>query len=249
MKKCPACGNTYTDDSLMFCLSDGNALADGYEPAVTVQFPAVVKSTDANYDRVNIPINSPTMETRISSPAPVGGPAGRSGCSPMVIVAAVAFSGLLAVGGVIIGYFVYGNGQPVRNSTPSPTPTESQNINSNSKEQELKDRLEKLEKELQNRNVPVNRTPGALSNTKTTPLSTPGSVTTARVNSPGDGFLAMRSGPSHKTGHQIMKIPHGDTVSVFECQGYITIAGKTGKWCKVSYAGRNGWAFDAWLTY
>jgi len=73
---------------------------------------------------------------------------------------------------------------------------------------------------------------------------------TAWVNSPGDGFLALRSEPNSNTGYRILQIPHGANVRVHSCQSYSqNIGGRTGRWCRVSYGGTTGWAFDGWLVY
>ncbi len=76
------------------------------------------------------------------------------------------------------------------------------------------------------------------------------SVNTARVNSPGDGFLALRSQPDSENGNRITKIPHGASVNVLSCQSpAVKIGSRTGRWCQVTYNGQSGWAFDAWLDY
>lgn len=73
---------------------------------------------------------------------------------------------------------------------------------------------------------------------------------TAWVNSPGDGFLALRSEPNSNTGYRILQIPHGANVRVHSCQGYSqNIGGRSGRWCRISYGGSTGWAFDGWLVY
>lgn len=73
---------------------------------------------------------------------------------------------------------------------------------------------------------------------------------TAWVNSPGDGFLALRSEPNSNLGYRILQIPHGANVRVHSCQSYSqNIGGRTGRWCRVSYGGTTGWAFDGWLVY
>jgi Bacterial SH3 domain len=72
----------------------------------------------------------------------------------------------------------------------------------------------------------------------------------AWVNSPGDGFLALRSNPDSDVGYRILQIPHGANVRVLGCRGYSQrIGGRTGRWCRVSYGGSTGWAFDGWLVY
>jgi Bacterial SH3 domain len=249
MKQCPVCQNTYTDETLTFCLSDGTRLNDFYVSAETVQLPHGVKPTEANYGRVNIPINSLSTETKIIPPAVVTNQTERKGCSPLAIVAIFGLVGIFAIAGIAVAYFAFKDNSVVQNNTASPTPNVTNNNNSNSKEQELKDKLDKLQKQLDDQKKAANKSTPATNSTPPPPPTPTGSAKTAQVNSPADGFLAMRSGPSHKTGSQIMKIPHGATVNVYNCQGYTTIASKTGRWCQVSYAGYSGWAFDAWLIY
>lgn len=249
MKHCPVCKNTYTDDSLSFCLNDGTPLASFYEPPETQLFPPAGKSTEEHQGRISIPINSRSVETKIVpspvSPSPPPSPAAK-GCSPLVIIGVIFLFGIFAVAGIIVAYFALKDDRGGRNDKPTPTPVFSPTSGSNSNEQVLKDKVDQLEKQLANQNKNTGRTP--------TPLPTPSSTqnssgTTARVNSPGDGFLALRSGPDHKSGYQILKMPHGAVVNVYGCQGYSSVGGKSGRWCQVSYGGYSGWAFDAWLAY
>ena len=73
---------------------------------------------------------------------------------------------------------------------------------------------------------------------------------TATINSPGDGFLAMRSEPDTESGERVMKIPHAATVYLENCETtFKNVAGKRGRWCMVSYKEKMGWVFDAWLIY
>jgi hypothetical protein len=69
----------------------------------------------------------------------------------------------------------------------------------------------------------------------------------AKANSPADGFLALRTGPSSETGERIMEIPHGATLRVLSCLK--PAPGKKGRWCRVDYNGNNGWAFDGFMVY
>ena len=73
---------------------------------------------------------------------------------------------------------------------------------------------------------------------------------TAHVNSPGDGFLALREEPDAENGNRLAKIPHDAVVFLENCEkDKTTIAGRTGRWCMVTYQDETGWVFDAWLTY
>ena len=256
MKQCPVCKNTYTDESLIFCLSDGTRLTSFYEAEKTQALPPGINPTQPHHGRVSIPVGAPTMETKIASIAPPTVntvPAERKGCRPLVMAGILGLLGILAVAGIVIAYFAFKDSNTVApNNKPAPTPIISP-TNSNSNEQALKDKLDQLQKQLDDQKKAANKTPVPMPSapTPTAPPPPPinSSSTTATVNSPGDGFLAMRSGPSHQSGYQITKMPHSATVTVYSCQGTTTIAGKTGRWCQVSYGGYSGWAFDAWLVY
>ncbi|NVZ08722.1 retroviral-like aspartic protease family protein [Allochromatium humboldtianum] len=65
----------------------------------------------------------------------------------------------------------------------------------------------------------------------------------AFINSPGDGFLALRTSPSTAKGQIISKIPHLSQVHLNECI-YIS---SNSRWCKVSYAGVIGWVSARYL--
>ena len=125
--------------------------------------------------------------------------------------------------------------------TATPAPTVAQTSTPDPENAKLLEKLSDLEKKIDEQQKsgktpppPVIRTGG----------------TTAWVNSPGDGFLALRSYPSADGGYRILQIPHGANVRVISCQGYSQrINGRTGRWCRVSYGGSTGWAFDGWLVY
>ena len=76
----------------------------------------------------------------------------------------------------------------------------------------------------------------------------PGLGGSATVNSPKDGFLALRNLPNADYGERIAKIPHGATVKIFTCaEQSVTIDSRTGHWCMISYNEQVGWVFDPWL--
>lgn len=78
-------------------------------------------------------------------------------------------------------------------------------------------------------------------------LKTPDSSVT--VNSPGDGYLALKDRPCiAPCGVTLVKIPHGATLTLEKCVDRIEVADdRRGRWCSTSYAGRNGWVFDAFV--
>lgn len=67
---------------------------------------------------------------------------------------------------------------------------------------------------------------------------------TAVVNTPGDGYLALRSEPSTSRGARLYKIPHATRLTVGEC----VLAPNTDRWCKTTFNGQSGWVFDRFLT-
>lgn len=69
---------------------------------------------------------------------------------------------------------------------------------------------------------------------------------TARVNTPGDGFLALRDAPTVKS-EMLIQIPHGAPVLVLDFSGeWDQIYGKQGQWYLVEYQEFVGWAWG-WL--
>lgn len=135
--------------------------------------------------------------------------------------------------------------QPSNPASPSPTAPASQTPASNNENEKLKEKLDELEKKVAEQEK--QKTPPVV--TKTVPIiKNTGNF--ARVNSPNDGFLALRSEPSSNYGDRILQIPHGAVVKVLGCQGFrVNIGGRSGRWCRISYEGYTGWAFDGWLIY
>lgn len=70
----------------------------------------------------------------------------------------------------------------------------------------------------------------------------------ATVNSPGDGFLSLRSDPTVQSGRRLVRMPHGAQVGLLGiCDNPDTVDGKEGMWCLAEYGGQQGWAFTAYL--
>ena len=234
MKRCPQCGTTYTDDTLRFCLADGAVLSEVGEDETAIR-PGV---------RVDI-------EQPRSASAPFPGQhhqPRKSGSTAIKVFAAVlvlGFLALVAVGGAGVLYYLNSGGSPTvarttPTETPRPTPSASPSPDPDQErlEKELANVLKKLEDEL-----------GSDSNSST-PSPAQDGRPTARVNSPNDGFLALRAEPDAENGERIAKIPHGSTVTLENCEKQkTTVAGRTGRWCMVTYQGETGWVFDAWLKY
>ena len=257
MKQCPSCKTTYTDPTLRYCLADGAILVDpsGGEPTLVRRaddFHAgrtVAMGTTGQPVCVEIP--QPTAQTVPQAVYPTAAPvaAGTSGTLFKVLMVLVGLS-ILAVLIVGVGALVYLNmpgsekisnaatNKEVRN-TVSPTPSPAKDDKN-----ELRDQIANLEKLLneQNKNNKGANVPLTLPNQ-------PATTTIARVNSPGDGFLALRTMPNSEAGSRILQIPHGASVTVGGCLNSMRIGGKSGRWCRASYNGYSGWVFDAFLVY
>jgi hypothetical protein len=67
---------------------------------------------------------------------------------------------------------------------------------------------------------------------------------TARVYTPGDGFLALRSEPSIRRGKRLVKIPHDTLLTLGEC----VTREDDGRWCRTGFRGEVGWVFERYLV-
>lgn len=243
MKQCPACNSTYTDATLRYCLADGSALTD-----LDLEEQTVVRQT-ANVADETVQLNSGGGAVRVSippqePPATKTAPSPESGISTFVkALLVVLVLGILLIAGLGVAGFIYYSSSsvgPVANNNnkmaASPSPTADQT-------DDLRDQIANLEKRLNEQRV-TNR-PANI------PLTLPNQTATssARANSPGDGFLALRTMPSSESGERILKIPHGAAVSVGGCLPAVRSGRKTGRWCRASYNGYSGWVFDAYLVY
>ena len=236
MKQCPACKTNYTDETLKFCLADGANLISVPEAEKTIAMSFVNEPM-----QINVP---PDSAPTVFPPAVSNQPTGK-GVSP-IIVAVLGLSLLLAVIG-FVGFIAYIWLKPTDDknliTTNSSTPITSQKPTPDSDNNELKEKIANLEKQVADQRNQKNKT-----STGTFPTP-PKSGGTARVNSPGDGFLALRSEPNSETGSRIAKIPHGATVTVLGCPKSSNIGKMSGCWCQVIYNGQTGWAFDAFMIF
>jgi SH3-like domain-containing protein len=237
MKQCPVCKTTYTDESLKFCLADGANLISLSEPAETVQM-----SFDKNPMRINVPPDS--APTVFALPQTYNQPI-KKGVTPIIVGVLVGLLLLAGIGFVgLIGYFSL---KPTANENAAVSPTPAikvtQTPTPDDETAELKEKLANLEKQVQDQKNQKTTTPVE---TYSTP---PPTATTARANSPRDGFLALRSEPDSETGQRIAKIPHGANMTVLGCPKPSNIGKMRGHWCQVIYNGQSGWAFDAFMIF
>jgi hypothetical protein len=233
MKRCPQCNSTYSDETLKFCLSDGAPLV---EPEVEGQKTEAFSSVERREMRIDIgkdeketvAIETPAMVTR-NEQKKKGFGGFFLGFLASILVVVLIGSGAAAI------YFLVFPDKTNDVVTNTATPTPDPDVEALKKRvEELQGKVDEKDKKKETR--------------KDTPTSTPtlpaGTVT---VNSPSDGFLALRTVPNHKTGQRIAKIPHGSKISIAGCQKRIKIGKRTGRWCRTSYGGKSGWIFDAWV--
>jgi SH3 domain-containing protein len=233
MKQCPACGTTYTDDTLSFCLADGSPLN------TTGEQPTVLKSP------VRVDVASPEPRTVVIP----GDAAERRKYSPVWIKAvfAVVILGILGIAalGLLGGIFYFGTGNNERTITvQSPTPDIKPTSTPDKEKERLSDELANVQKKIDDQKKSgVNTSPFPANDKRASRVK-------AKVDSPNDGFLALRNIPDADRGIRIAKVPHGSEVELNNCEKtQVTISGRTGRWCQVEYGGQTGWVFDAWLDY
>lgn len=239
MKRCPNCLTTYTDETLRFCLADGGALV--FIRNETFERPGARVTRDAPATEV---IGAyPTVASKRSRSLIV-----------KVVIAVLAVGFLALVGAGAAGVLFYMNSgseavstSPTPSRTPSPAPSATSGPHTSTTPDAASEDLEKELAELQKQlEEIVKSAPG-----KPTPKTDESDGRpTAKVNSPKDGFLALRDKPDAKKGARLAQVPHGSTVNLENCEKErVTVDGRTGRWCMVTYQDQTGWVFDAWLDY
>lgn len=245
---CPNCKSTYEDQSLIYCLNDGTrliSLADDAEK--TLQMSAQTNPLNKTF-----PDSAPTIQANQVQNLP---PPERkkSGAGILIAFLVVGLLGIVAAIGAVGGYFMLADSSENPSVNAYSTANSAQaatNANSNDFDKtenltkELEEKINRLEKQLESQKRTSQSNPAQ--NRQPSPDS---SFVTARVNSPNDGFLALRSAPDTE-GAQLAKIPHGATVTLNNCEkNTVKVSGRNGRWCNVNYAAKNGWVFSAWLDY
>ncbi len=250
MKQCPACQTSYTDETLAYCLSDGQPLvpiADDFATIVNRTGEATAVFGQGDKMRVEIPqetvapgATAPGFVSTVPDPSSGGGLKVIVGVLAVILVlAAIVVIGALAFYFGSKGGDVTSKNAVNRAATPAPSP-----LPTTDDKEELRQQIANLEKRLndqKNSNRPAN--------IQLTMPKLPTSTTAARVNSPGDGFLALRSLPNSEAGERILKIPHGATISIGACGPVTRPVNRSGRWCQASYNGYSGWVFDAYLVF
>lgn len=229
MKQCTICGTTYTDDTLNYCLADGGPLN-----TLTSEADTVVRHG------VRVDITRP----QAGLTQPVADPSSRPSNVWKILIAvfALGFLGILILGAAGAFYYFSSGSSSVITSPTTPDPT-APPVNTSDPEKE------KLQQELANLKKKIDEVNNSDTNSSDLDFGSD-FLPTARVDSPNDGFLALRSEPDAEKGERLAKIPNGTLVTVVSCDDTrITIGSRTGRWCLITYDSHAGWVFDAWLAY
>jgi len=246
MKRCPQCNSTYTDESLSFCLADGAELEEE-DAAVTETYSALESDESLSkltrQDRVDIRIPQPSEE----KPAEITAGTTSKGMSGWLVASILAILAVLVIAIAGLGIYVF----LLLPSRDQAGPA-NQDGNRNAEIERLKERIEELGSQIEDE-LPVEddeTTPDDDGSDATPEEEDPeyDEEVIQRVNSPVDGFLALRDRPSATEGERIAKIPHDDIVVLERClEKSETIGGRSGHWCRVTWEDLSGWVFDAWL--
>ncbi len=236
MKLCPKCKTSYSDDTLRFCLADGTSLISMPSAEETIEMSGATHPM-----RVDVPTQSdPTVFSPAANQQPQNA---RSGINPWLVIPLIAILFLSVIG--LLAYIFFKPTETVVSNSPTPAPTATPDNDTAA----LKEELESLKKQIESQKSPVKNDSAVRPFPEDTPTAPV--IQTARVNSPGDGFLALRSIPDAKNGLMLAKIPHGTNLEIIGCQKTPSqLPGKRrGRWCRTNYNSQGGWVFDAFLSY
>jgi hypothetical protein len=204
MKRCPQCNQSYADETLSFCLSDGSQLVYPFDSS----------------SEVTVIRQSPLYQ------APTPASQSFKWVFPLV--------GILCGLVVVFGFLAFFK-------EPLPEKTAVSQKNSETSETNKKEEPQPT-RQIVTTPVAPPLAPPPPANQTTYPVVT--------VNSPRDGYLALKSEPCvAPCGATLLKIPHGTRLGLGTCKDYFEVADRRrGRWCYVSYGGFTGWIFDAFVT-
>jgi hypothetical protein len=233
MKRCPSCGAEYADVNLNFCLNDGTPLelagvsgiADSEETVVMFQ-----PETSS----------APPRSTQYQTPQPPK--KGSSGVVKVLIgLVVVGLLFLVVAGAGTAAFFYFGGASMLVNDDPPPTPKpRPAQPDKKDPNKQLQEEIANLQKQIEEQKTGQNDYNVELPIDLLDPRP-------ATVNSPNDGFLALRSLPNSEIGTRLAKIPHGETITIGMCIDAGKAGGKKGNWCMARYEDKTGWVFDAFL--
>jgi hypothetical protein len=166
------------------------------------------------------------------------------------IVGIIGLFGALIVAGMIIAIALIYTNKDKRVASPTPTLVAANTSSTpDAEKQKLQDQIANIQRQLeeQQKSADRNTTP-APPRAPAAPKTDNTGFVTARVNSPGDGFLALRDKPHAEFGNRLAKIPHGATVTIENCGPLQQrLGGRVGRWCMVTWNNQTGYVFDAFL--
>jgi hypothetical protein len=238
MKRCPTCGAGYADQDLNFCLNDGTPLETAAASTAPDSEETVVMFQP---DTASVPprptrFGTPAMHT----PPPKKGGSGVVKLLIGLIVAGFLFLVVAGAGAAAFFYFYSGSinvkeEPPASPKAPSPPPAAKKDPN-----KQLQEEIANLQKQIEEQKAGSDEYNVDLPIDLLDPRP-------ATVNSPNDGFLALRSLPNSDIGTRLAKIPHGETITIGMCIDAGKVGGKRGNWCMARYGDKTGWVFDAYL--
>lgn len=238
MKRCPSCGADYADPNLNFCLNDGTLLENaGISSASDSEETVVMFQPETSA--------APPRPTQFQTPsiAPPPQKKGGSGVVKVLIgLVVVGFLFLVVAGAGAAAFFYFGGASMLVKEEPPPPPPKPKQPQAEKKDpnKQLQEEIANLQKQIEEQKTG----PDEYNVDLPIDLLNPRPAT---VNSPNDGFLALRSLPNSDIGTRLAKIPHGETITIGMCIDAGKAGGKKGNWCMARYGDKTGWVFDAFL--
>jgi hypothetical protein len=235
MTRCPTCGRRYDGDAL-FCPADGTALvaapdgsSDGPSPSDTA--PRAAGSASGELDRLLAQSDPEDDVTIAAAPVPATPQTRGLGAIIAVLVALVVGMGALVL-------------------WQQRTVAADAQARADAAEAVAEDARREATAQAEAARLDRARADEAASRQPATARTFDATyTTTVWADSPGDGFLALRSGPSTSSGTRLLKIPHGDVLALGACLPPTTSpGGRYGSWCRARYARTDGWVFDAFVS-
>lgn len=246
MTRCPACGRR-DDAGALFCPADGTALvADAGGPplddaAPSAALPRAAGSASGELDRLLSlpdPEASPVSLPPVQPAPPTAAPPRRLGAVVGVLVALVA-------GLVVLLLWQQRTAAAEAQARADTAEAEAVSVR---RDADAQAETARLDRERIDAEDTANRADAERQQAAAEAFGA-GYTATVWANSPGDGFLALRSGPTTASGTRLLKIPHGDALALGGCLAPTTSpGGRYGAWCRARYAGTDGWVFDAFLS-
>lgn len=213
MKQCSSCKTTYTDDSLRFCLADGASLD------YVSETETLVSATAGRQMRFDLTGEQATVVSPPRSQPSYPSEPQKKGASAMLVsVIAILVLVILILGGFMALQYLKedGNVKAVNSSAPANTNAPTPDDETATLRNQITDLKRRMDQQ---------KNPPSVANTQADLGLIDGRIVT--VNSPGDGFLALRSAPSSETGSRLAKIPHGTAFTIGACREYIITARAT----------------------